>query len=272
MTESISSITPQQFAQQAAPIELAPTDLVPLPSDGRAYPPGHPLSGKSSIEIRSMTARDEDILTSRALIRGGKVISALIRSCVADKSIDPDSMLAGDRNAVLIGIRITGYGSEYPVKFTCPECNAEVKHTVELGDLPIKRAPKEFWETMISGTNEFPFTLQTSRKLVTFRLLTGVGESELLQIIERSRKLMMQDELVTTRLRLQITSIDGERDPSKLIQLIRSLPARDSRDLRKYIDGVTPRVELKTQAKCTLCSFEGEVEVPIGTEFFWPET
>lgn len=271
MAESISNISPQQFAAQTAPVELAPTDLIPLPSSGKAYPPGHPLVDRESVEVRSMTARDEDILTSRALIRGGKVISALIRSCVVDKAIDPDSMLAGDRNAVLIGIRITGYGSEYPIKFSCPSCSNEVKHTVELTELPIRRAPKEFWDTMIPGTNEFPFTLPKSRKLVTFKLLTGVGEGELIQVIERSRKMMMQDELVTTRLRTQIASIDGERDQSKLVQLIRSLPARDSRDLRKYIDRCTPGIDLKTQAKCDLCGFEGEVEVPIGAEFFWPD-
>jgi len=271
MAESISNISPQQFTAQAATVELAPTDLIPLPSNGKAYPPGHPLSGKDSVEVKSMTAREEDILTSRALIRGGKVISALIRSCVVDKAIDPDSMLAGDRNAVLIGIRITGYGSEYPIKFNCPSCSAEMKHTVELTDLPIKRAPDEFWGTMLPNTNEFPFTLPMSRKLITFKLLTGVGEGELLQTVERSRKLQMQDELVTTRLRLQVSSIDGERDPSKLVQLIRALPARDSRDLRKYIDKNTPGIDLKTQAKCDLCGFEGEVEVPIGTEFFWPE-
>ncbi len=270
MPESISGISPQQFAQASQP-EPVPTDLVPLPSGGRAYPAGHPLAGKESVEIRSMTARDEDILTSRALIRGGRVISALLRSCLVDKSVDPDSMLAGDRNAAIIGIRITGYGSEYPIKFKCPSCSAEVKHTVELSELPIRRAPSEFWDTQVQGTNEFPFALPASKKLCTFRLLTGVGEGELLQAIDRGRKMVMQEELVTTRLRMQIASIAGERDPSKLAQVIRSMPARDSRDLRKYIDSNTPGVDLNTHAKCDLCGFEGEVEVPIGADFFWPE-
>jgi hypothetical protein len=265
MSESISNISPQQFTNQV------PTDLVPLPSSGKAYQAGHPLAGKESIEIRSMTARDEDILTSRALIRSGKVVSALVKSCVVDKSIDPDTMLAGDRNAVLIGIRITGYGSEYPIKFNCPECSAEIKHVVELTELPVRRSSAEFWSTMVPGTNEFPFTLPVSKKLVTFKLLTGLGEAELLQTMERSRKMMLQEELITGRLRMQIASINGDRDPSKIIQTIRDFPARDSRELRKYIDENTPGVDLKTHAKCDICGFDGEVEVPIGAEFFWPD-
>src|SRR5574340_853388 len=184
MPESISSISPQQFAAQQAPADQVPTDIVPLPSEGKAYPPNHPLAGKDSLEIRSMTARDEDILTSRALI---------------------------------IAIRITGYGSEYPIKFSCPSCSAEVKHTVELGELPIKRFPAELWSTVAAHTNEVPFLLPVSKKSCTFRLLTGQDESELLQIMDRGRKLGIQDELVTTRLRMQITSIGSERDPAKLV-------------------------------------------------------
>lgn len=273
MSDSKVSLTSQPPVQ---PQELVvPTDIVPLPSEGLVYPAGDPLAGQSALEIRSMTARDEDILTSRALIRSGKVISALLRSCILNRDIDVDKMLVGDRNAALIGIRITGYGPEYPVNITCPTCAVEAKLDVDLTKLPIKQFPKDEAGKplgLVPGTGEFSFALPVSKKTATFKLFTGEEERELTQTLERGRKLGGAEELVTTRLKMQVTSIGGERDPQKLAGLIRNMPARDSRELRKFIDRVTPGVDLKTEFTCENCSLKGEVEVPLGTDFFWPET
>ena len=98
------------------PQDLAvPSEIVPLPSEGRTYPAGSPLADKQTLDIRAMTARDEDILTSRGLLKSGRAISALLQSCILTPGVDPGQMLAGDRNAVLIGIRISGYGSNYAI-------------------------------------------------------------------------------------------------------------------------------------------------------------
>lgn len=111
MAESISNMSPQQFvAKQPAAQEQVPTDLVPLPSNGVTYPLGSIMANTESVAIRSMTARDEDILTSRALLKNGKAITTLLGNCIVNKNIDPGSLLAGDRNAILIGIRITEIG------------------------------------------------------------------------------------------------------------------------------------------------------------------
>lgn len=256
------AVSPQSF--------VVPTELIPLPSAGLIYPQGTTLHQKDAIEIRSMTARDEDILTSRALVRSGKVIGMLLRSCIVDKAIDPEKMLVGDRNAALIGIRITGYGPEYPIKLSCPSCTVENKMSVNLLDLPIKRFPEGTQVT--PGVNEFRFSLPVSKKTVIFKMLTGEEERDIIQIIERGRKVGGAEELVTTRLKMQILQIGDEKDPSKLSIAISNLPARDSRDLRKYIDSITPGVEMRTKFVCTDCGHEGEVEVPFGTDFFWPET
>jgi len=258
----VQSVTPQEMQ--------VPTDIVPLPSQGRVYPPGSPLAGKSGIDIKSMTAKDEDILTSRALVRSGRVISSLLRSCIIDKTIDPDKMLVGDRNSALIGIRITGYGPGYPIKIECPECGAEVKKEVDLTSLPIKTFPEDL--AIEAGKNAFTFTMPVSKKVATFKLLTGEEEYELLQTIERGRKTNSGEELVTGRLKMQVIELSGEKDPQKLASTIRNLPARDSRELRRYIDKITPGIELTTDFSCELCSFKGEVEVPLGTDFFWPST
>ena len=98
-----------------------PVESVPLPSLGKVYPDGNPLSGQETVEIRAMTAREEDILTSRALIKKGTVITHLIKSCLTNKAIDVKNMISGDRNALMISLRITGYGQEYGVEVDCPD-------------------------------------------------------------------------------------------------------------------------------------------------------
>ena len=102
-----------------------PVEVVPLPSQGRVYPAGSPLRGRETVEIKAMTANEEDILMSPALIKQGKVLDKLMSSCLIDKSIDPQELLSGDRNALMIAIRITGYGSDYTVKTTCPNCSGQ---------------------------------------------------------------------------------------------------------------------------------------------------
>lgn len=255
------SPVPQDFA--------VPAETVPLPSQGKVYPTSSPLYGLQTIDIRAMTARDEDVLTSRALLKSGRAISTLIQNCVLLPGVDASQMLSGDRNAILIGIRISGYGQEYKIQMLCPSCGEKVDRTVDLAELPIRRFP-EGVGPVAEGTNEFAYKLP-SGKQATFKLMTGADEHELLQIFERSRKNGIQETLVTTRLCSQLLSLNGERDRSKLPALIRNLPARDSHSLRTYIDRITPCVDLRSRFVCPACDHEGEeVEVPLGTEFFWP--
>lgn len=265
MSEKVSLTVNKQSAE-----EVVPTDLVPLPSEGVVYPVDSPLFGRKAVEIRAMTARDEDILTSRALLKSGRALSVLLKGCIVGLNMDPDLMLSGDRNAALIGIRITGYGPEYKISLICPACGEKVEHEVDLGKLPIKRFP-EGVAPVQAGANEFAFTVPSGKK-VTFKLFTGEDERELVQVVERTRKAGLNEAVITTRLKLQVLSIDGERDKSKLARLVESMPAKDSRALRGYMDRIAPGIELKSDFTCAACGEEGqEVEVPLGTEFFWPE-
>lgn len=247
---------------------VPPTESVPLPSRGVVYPPESPLHGTELIDIRSMTARDEDILTSRALLKQGKAIGTLLRSCIVNKSIDPDKMIIGDRNAALIAIRITGYGAEYPVTVDCPVCGEKTKHEFNLADLEVKRLEVQ---PLRQGENVFAFVLPVSKKVVEFKLMTGEDERDVAVTLDRAKKLTSGAEAtVTTRLLHSILSIGGERDRSKLAQIIKNLPARDSRDLRTYIERISPGIDMTQAFTCKSCGEESEVEVPMGTEFFWP--
>lgn len=245
-----------------------PTAAVPLPSKGRVYPESSPLAGAEFLEIRAMTAKDEDILTSRALLKSGRVIDSLLRSCVVDRSIDVDGMLAGDRNAALIAVRITGYGQSYKVKVECPACEAKVDHEFDLARLPVKPLGAD---PVKPGTNEFTFDLPVCRKQAVFKLSTGNDERELSTILERTKKAGGAESLVTTRLLHQLVSIGGEQDRGKLSNIVRNLPAQDSRKLRAYMSEIAPDVDMRQTFACTACSEESEVVVPMGTEFFWPE-
>ena len=175
-----------------------PVESVPLPSGGSIYPQDSALHNAKTIDIRAMTAREEDILTSRALIKKGTVISSLLQSCMVEKGIDPSKMIVGDRNAVMIALRITGYGSEYDGEVDCPSCGAKSKQSFDLSSLSIK--PLQI-EPSRPGENVFEFFLPVSKKTVQFKFLTGADEEEILVTQERKKKLGgNSDSFVTTRL------------------------------------------------------------------------
>ena len=246
-----------------------PTELVPLPSAGKVYPEGSPLHNKEALEIRPMTAREEDILTSRALIKKGTVITELIRSCLVDKSIDPNVLIAGDRNAVMTSLRITGYGSDYSAQVTCPACKTESKIPFDLTKLPIKRLDEEPLEP---GQNLFSYELPYTKKTVKFKFLDGADENEINKLQERSKKTGSKNtNMVTLRYRYQIQAIDNITDKTKIQMFIRNMPARDSRALRGHIDALEPGIEMKAWMECPACGEESEVRMPLGASFFWPD-
>ena len=162
-----------------------PVETVPLPSGGKCYEEDHPLHGKETVEIRAMTAKEEDILTSKALIKKGTVISHLIKSCLIDKRVDPDTLLAGDRNALMVALRVPGYGTEYKVEIDCPACGERSKHNFNLGELPVKRLEIE---PIVDGTNVFESVLPVSKAKVRWKLLTGADEQQIMQMTERRKK------------------------------------------------------------------------------------
>lgn len=257
--------------QQAANPEAVPSEAVAIPSEGKLYPPGHPLHQAPYIEIRPMAARDEDILTSRALFKSGKVIDTLLRSCITTKGIDVNSLLVGDRNAAIIGIRVSGYGREYESRIECGACSEKSDLNVDLGELPLKKIPDDV-QPVAPFVNEFAFKLPVSGRTATFKLPTGADDNEFATIITRVSKTTGTENLVTNRLMIQVLSIDGETDRAKLANLIRNMAARDSRELRAYMDYVSPDVKIVSKFVCPACGTEAEeVDVPLGTEFFWPK-
>lgn len=245
-----------------------PNELVPLPSCGKVYAQGHSLHLRQDLEIRPMTTREEDILTSRALIKKGTVITELVKSCLIDKSVSPADLLIGDRNALMVAIRVTGYGAEYPAEVECSACQKKFEHTFDLTALPIKRLEID---PVSLGQNAFEFLLPFSKKRVCFKFMTGHDEEEIATTQEKQKKLGLQsDNLVTTNLLYSIVSVDGVTDRAKIAAFTKNMLARDSKELRAYIKAHEPGIEMKQEVTCTSCGHEEEVGMPITTGFLWP--
>ena len=247
-----------------------PAESVPLPSRGVIYDASGPLFQKETLDIKPMTAKEEDILTSRALIKKGTVLTKLIQSCLLDKTINPDNLISGDRNALLVSLRITGYGADYDVEVDCPECGARSKQTFDLSTLRIKRLEID---PVSQGENLFEVQLPVTKKVVRVKFLTGKDEREMMVTAERKKKAGLNtDTSVTDRLMQSIISVDGITDKNKLSFFVKNIPARDSLVLRKFLDNYEPGVEMKSWMTCPSCHEQSEVGLPMGASFFWPDS
>jgi hypothetical protein len=243
-----------------------PTEKVSLPSKGLLYPKESPLSS-GEVEMKYMTAKEEDILTNVNFIRQGTVVDKLLQSLIVTP-INYDELLIGDKNAILIAARVLGYGAEYSFKYT-DERGKETEVTVDLSKLNEKPLDESLFKP---GVNEFSFTLPKSSNTVTFKLLTHGDEKKIDAEIKGLTKINPNGSFdVTTRLKYMITSINGDRDQKNIRDFVDNfLLAPDARALREYYNKVQPDVDLKYIPEDE--SYVGEgITVPISLNFFWPD-
>lgn len=265
-SEGIETVTRQEYVKKELGFEL-PTHTIPLPSQGLLYPAGHPLHQAKYVDIRAMTAKEEDILMNRALIKKGTVITELIKSCLVNKNIDVNTLISGDRNALMVAIRSSGYGSDYSPNFKCPQCEHTNHLSVELADLEIKplTLPPE-----VAGQNIFKFKLPVSKLEVTFCFLTGEQEEKIIKATEFKKTKGLAESTVTSRYLNQILAVNGNSDHGVIAKFVNNMPARDSLELRKYIDKHEPGVKMEVDFQCDNCSHADTIALPMDVSFFWP--
>tara|TARA_Y100000310_G_scaffold343536_1_gene451684 strand:+ start:2457 stop:3311 length:855 start_codon:yes stop_codon:yes gene_type:complete len=252
---------------------VTPTEFVELPSRGRYYPEGHPLHDQEVVEIRYMTAKDEDILTSKSLIKKGVVIDKLIQSVLVDKSIRPQDLLIGDKNAILVTTRITGYGPEYETRIDCPACGANTEHIFDLNESLEMDYADDFEEYGVELSDKGTFFIKLPLTEITaeVRLLTGRDETKLLSMAERKKKLKLEESSLTDQFRTLIVSVNGISDSSSINTVVENLPAIDAKHLRDVYAEITPNADLTNMFECEECGNVEEVNVPITVQFFWPK-
>jgi len=245
-----------------------PTEVLSLPSQGLLYPEDSPLRS-GTIDVKYMTAKEEDILTSNNLIDQGVVITKLLESVIADSNVKLDDMLVGDKNALMIGTRILGYGAEYKISLTDPDTQQRVEYTVNLSELK----NKEIDESLLKNGNLFSLELPNSKRVIEFKLLTHGDEvqiQETLEGLKKVEKLTGVSYELTTRLKHQIQSVDGDKTQKTIDNFVdNEFLALDARQFRKYVNSVTPDVDMTFEYE----SQEGNnhtLNLPLGLEFFWP--
>jgi hypothetical protein len=252
---------------------VSPTEFVELPSRGTGYSEGHPLSGQDVIEIRFMTAKDEDILTSETLLRKGLALERLLENIIVDKTIDPKSMLVGDRNAIIIAARASGYGEAYETKTTCPNCGAGGQITFDLTKPTIEHIDYESLEFIEKNdVGNFVIKLPKTNFAVEVRLLTGKDEQYLTQLAQNKKKSKLGDSVMTDQYKMMIQSVEGISDKVTLSKFIEVMPAVDSRFLRNTYKTIVPNIKITEDFSCSSCDHEQELEVSFGADFFWPDS
>jgi hypothetical protein len=243
-----------------------PTEIVSLPSKGLLYPKESPLS-KGEVEMKYMTAKEEDILTNTNFIRQGTVIDKLLQSLIVTK-IDFNELLIGDKNAILIAARVLGYGQEYKFKYT-NEQGQETEITVDLSELKEKPLDESLFK---SGTNNFTFSLPKSGNVVTFKLLSHGDEKKIEAEMKGLQKINPNNSYdITTRLKHMITSVNGDSEQKSIREFVDTyLLAPDARALREYYTQIQPDIEMKFIPEGENYTGEG-INIPISLNFFWPD-
>jgi len=250
---------------------VSPTEHVELPSEGRGYPEGHPLQNKETIEIKYMTAKEEDILSSRSLLKKGLAIERLIESVICDRNISAKDLLVGDRNAILISARRSAYGNIYSTKVTCPNCATVGEHDFDLNESNIYEGDdNEKYNIEITPKGFFKVTLPITEFVVEYRLLRGKDELEMVKRAQKVAKQNVMEQNVSDQLRKFMISVNGYTESNVINHAIKNLPAQDSIFLRGAYKVSSPDIKISDDFSCSSCGFEQELEVPFGADFFWP--
>ena len=259
----------EEVPQMANPMDfVTPTELVDLPSKGR-YPEGHPLHGCETIEIKHMTAKDEDILTNRSMLKKGVAIDRLIQNLLKDKSIDARSLYVGDRNAILIHARASAYGQDYKTKVQCPACTETSKFKFDLADHTVYHGD-EWTDFEIEQTPQgtFKTELPLSTIVAEFRPLTGMDE---LMLVKEQKGKDGIENIITKQMKMFTVSFNGYTEENVINHVANNMVAADSKYYRDCFRLVSPDVKMETTFECRHCGHKEVMQVPFGADFFWPD-
>jgi hypothetical protein len=244
--------------------------VIELPSQGKTYMEGHPLS-KGTVEIKYMTAKEEDILASQNLIRKGVVLDKLFESVVVEEGVNIGDIFVGDKNAILLATRVLGYGADYEVEVTDPFTLEQQKVNINLS----KVQTKDIDFDKLNSDNSYEFELPTLKKTIKFKLLTHKDEIDINKDIQAMQRLSGKGDVpsqdVSTRLRYMIQDVDGNTDTGFINNFVKNnLLAKDSRALRNYVREISPDLDLTFDFTSDITGETEALDIPFGAGFFYP--
>ena len=240
-----------------------PSEVIDLPSKGKVYPSDSPLKD-GKIEIKYMTAKEEDILTSQNLIKKGLVVDKLLDSLILTEGVKADDLVLGDKNAVMVAARILAYGPEYTCQVNHPTTGDVSTHTFNLAECPFKKLPSGITE------NSFEVELPISKTKIKFSLLSGKDERLIEEELNASKKVGAVAPELTTRLRYLIKEVDGDNSQSAINTISQNILSRDSMYLREEIRKVAPDIIMEQEVD--LGGESVKVDIPMTVGFFWPNS
>jgi hypothetical protein len=248
---------------------VAPTELVELPSKGLLYPEGHPLHNQEEVEIKLMTAKEEDILVNKSLLKKGVALDRMLQSIIVNKKIKLGDLLISDKNALVIAARTSAYGSDYKAQVNCPSCGVTSDYEFDLEDKELKYLYEHEREDVgIAESGNFLVTLPKTKVQIEFKLLRGHDEKKLAEANKKNKGVIP----LTEQFKSFIVSANGVTDKTLISNFINVMPAFDSKFLRVAYTDVLPAVDLKQYFECSECGHSQDMEVPFTVEFFWPRS
>ena len=233
-------------------------DIVELPSRGIYYD-----NKKKSVKVSYLTAVDENILSSPNLIASNTVIDELLKLKILDKDIKIEEIVEEDKQAILIFLRNTAFGSEYTLHTIDPKTNKEFKVDIDLS--VIKMTDFNLKEDV---NGEYEYYFEKSKVTSTFKFLNKKQLDDI-ENIKNNWNGNGVAPIKSKELEFMIKSINGNRNLMEIHEFIQKMPIKDSQDFRKFVNNNKPKLDL-TQKVVTPSGEEIQVEIGLGFEFFRP--
>ncbi len=246
-----------------------PTVIVDLPSKGLIYSADHPLRS-GVIEIKYMTAKEEDILSNESFIKNGTVIDRFLQSIIVTPGVVIGDMLLGDIDALTVAARIYGFGAEYEINVQTPSGNKQ-KVFVDLTKL--MHNTLDNYLVKKNGVNEFEFKAP-SGVVLTFKLLTQKDQQAIQNDLKKVARLSggQGAGTVSTQLRHQIIAVNGDYNKLNIGNFIDNyFLGSDSRAFRKYVQAIQPGIDLSMEVTDEITGEQFQTNVTFGLGFFWPD-
>ena len=261
-SQAAASVKAQNATQYAS-------EQIDLPSEGHFYPEGSPLSA-GKLDIKYMTAREEDILTSINLLKKGLALDRVLEALIVTPNVKLSEILVCDKEAISVNARILAYGADYESNIICSKCGKETLSKINLSGLKSKEVD---FSKYPKGVNRFEFVLPTCKKVVTFKLLNGADIDTINAEIKSMAKISNNETSHERTIRLYhiLTSVDGQSDTATIRKFVDDLLARDALALRRHIETVSPDFPIVFNFTCPHCDHQEELPIPIGVNFFWPD-